>query len=208
LRPKWANMPYADFTLERVELDFGLTTRLAELFPNLAPLPVPEPLAYWLARGRQTAAIVSEKARSEFIVAPILLITQDQTSNALSIYSGQRLDVDPARGLVGECDFILALVPPVPRLKAPLLTVLEAKRGDIELGLGQCAAQMVAARLFNERAGEGNRSIFGCVTTGEVWQFLRLEGDLILLDPQRLYLDNLGGILAVLRAIIIQGELG
>ena len=31
--------------------------------------------------------------------------------------------------------------------------IVEAKRGDIELSLGQCAAQMVGARLFNKKAG-------------------------------------------------------
>ena len=195
-------MAYADFTLERVEAEFGLTVKPSVLFPDVTTLPVPEWLSEFLARGRRTATLVSEKARSEFIVAPILTAIQDHASDPLTIYSGQRLDVDPARGLVGECDFILALTPLVPRLKAPLLTILEAKRGDIELGLGQCAAQMVAARMFNERAGDAGRSIFGCVTTGEDWQFLRLEGDIISFDLQRLYINNLGGILGVLRAII------
>ena len=112
-------------------------------------------------------ALVSEKARSEFLVAPILLAARELTGNALAIYSGQRLDVDPAKGLLGECDFILARTDPVPRLRAPLLTVVEAKKNDIEGGLGQCVAQMVAARLFNERAGDTTTRVFGCVTTGE-----------------------------------------
>ena len=59
--------------------------------------------------------------------------------------------VDAGRGLQGECDFILALTEPVPRLRAPLVTVVEAKKNDIEAGLGQCVAQMVAARDYNER---------------------------------------------------------
>ena len=107
-----------------------------------------------LERGHQAAALVSEKARSEFLIAPVLLAAHDFAPGALTIYSGQRLDVDPERGLLGECDYILALTPPVPRLRAPLVTVLEAKKGDVEAGLGQCVAQMVGARLFNERTGE------------------------------------------------------
>ena len=195
-------MPYADFTLERVEADFGLTIRPGELFAGLATIPIPHWLTEVLTRGRRAAALVSEKSRSEFIVAPILTAAQEFATGPLSIYSGQRLDVDPARGLIGECDFILALTPLIPRLKAPLLTILEAKRGDIELGLGQCAAQMVAARIFNERAARGGKPVFGCVTTGELWQFLRLEGDEILYADQRLHVNDLGSILAVLRAII------
>jgi len=199
-------MPYTDFTLERVEAEFGLVTRPGALFADLEVVAVPAWLDDMLKRGRQAAALVSEKARSEFLVVPILLAARDSAIGPLSIYSGQRLDVDPARSLVGECDFILASTPPIPRLKAPLLTVLEAKRADIELGLGQCAAQMVAARLFNERAGGVEKPLFGCITTGEIWQFLRLEESEILLDARKLYIDQVGGILAVLQAIIKRGD--
>ena len=195
-------MAFADFTLESVEAAFGLTTQPGDLFPGLQPIPVPEWLRDMLRRGRQVAALVSEKARSEILVVPILIAVHDLTPGPLSIYSGQRLDVDPARGLSGECDFILARTPAVPRLKAPLATLLEAKKGDIEAGLGQCVAQMVAARLFNERAGETVRPLFGCVTTGDDWQFLCLDSSTVTMDRVRLFIDNLGGILAALQAII------
>src|SRR5262249_59639756 len=117
-------------------------------------------------------ALVSEKARSEFLVTPILLACRDLVSGDLSIYSGQRLDVDAELGLTGECDYILALTPPVPRLRAPLVTVLEAKRGDIELGLGQCAAQMVGVRLFNQHAGRPAGPVIGAGRPGAVRRFL------------------------------------
>jgi hypothetical protein len=196
-------MSYTDFTLDLAESRFGLIVEPGDLFPGLQPLPVPGWLADMLDRGRAMAALVSEKARSEFLVAPVLLACRELVPGALSIYSGQRLDVDPGQGLVGECDYILALTPPVPRLRAPLVTVLEAKRGDIELGLGQCVAQMVGARLFNERAGATPGPVYGAVTTGEAWQFLRLEGTAVTLHPQRLFIDNLGGILAALRLALL-----
>ena len=198
-------MAYKDFTLESAEAAFGLLTQPGELFPGLCPVPVPDWLRDMLARGQRVAALVSEKARSEFLVVPVLIAAQEFAPGALTIYSGQRLDVDPDHGLIGECDYILALTPPVPRLRAPLVTILEAKKGDVEAGLGQCLAQMVGARLFNERAGQPSGPLFGCVTTGEVWQFLRLEGTTVLIDRGRLFLDNVGGILAALRAILIQG---
>ncbi len=43
----------------------------------------------------------------------------------------------------------------------------------------------------------------GAVTTGEAWQFLRLEGTAVTLHPQRLFIDNLGGILAALRLMLL-----
>src|SRR5437016_6220807 len=131
-------MAYKDFTLESAEGAFGLVAQPGDLFPGLGPAPVPDWLRDLLQRGQRAAALVSEKARSEFLVVPVLLAAQEFAAGAVAIYSGQRLDVDPERGLVGECDYILALTPPVPRLRAPLVTILEAKKGDIEAGLGQC----------------------------------------------------------------------
>src|SRR2546430_13389265 len=124
-------MPYADFTLESAEAELGVTARPGVLFPGLEPVPVPPWLRDMLARGMRLA-LVSEKARSEFIVAPILLAIRELSGERVAILSGQRLDVDPARRLLGECDFILALSDPVPRLRAPLLTVVEAKKNDID----------------------------------------------------------------------------
>ena len=199
-------MSYADFSLEAVESAFGLLSRPGDLFPGLVPVPVPEWLRDDLSRAERFAALVSEKARSEFLVVPILTAACELTALEVAIYSGQRLDVDPARGLLGECDFIVGLTPPVPRLRAPLITVLEAKKADIELALGQCAAQMVGARLFNERAGQGQIRVYGCVTTGEVWQFLRLEPTELIIARTRFFLDNVGGILAAIRAILLENR--
>jgi hypothetical protein len=201
-------MSYADFSLETVESAFGLLSRPGDLFPGLVPVPVAEWLRDYLSRGRRVAALVSAKARSEYLVAPILMAVPELTNSDLAIFSGQRLDVDPARGLLGECDYIIALTPPLPRLRAPLITVLEAKKGDVEPALGQCAAQMIGARLFNERSGQGHIHVYGCVTSGEVWQFLRLEQNDLIIDSTHLFLDNVGGILAALQAVIQQNQPG
>ena len=146
-------MAFSDFTLETAQQKLGITTEPADLFPKLPSVSVPAWLPEMLARGTQLA-LVSEKSRSEFIVAPILTATRELAETPLSIYSGYRLDVDPERGLVGECDFILAIAPPVLPLRAPIATVVEAKKNDIEAGLGQCVAEMVAASLFNQAVGQ------------------------------------------------------
>ena len=177
-------MPYSDFTLELVESRLGVATQESLLFPQLAPRTPPAWLAEMLARGTRLA-LTSEKARSEFIVVPILLAAREGSGDQLAIFSGQRLDVDPAEGLTGECDFILALGPSVPPLRAPLATIVEAKKNDVEAGLGQCVAQMVAAQRFNQAARRPDFPVHGCVTTGETWQFLRLDKQTALIDSQR-----------------------
>src|SRR5947209_1298802 len=126
-------MSYSDFTLESVERLLGVTARPATLFPSFQPVPAPVWLEELLARGAQgiQLSLISEKARSEFIVAPILLASRELSGNRLAIYSGQRLDVDPALGLAGECDFILTAAEAVLPLQAPIATVVEAKKNDI-----------------------------------------------------------------------------
>ncbi len=199
-------MAYADFTLDTVEPALGLTIRPGELFSGVGPQPVPAWLDETLELGHRSAALVSEKARSEFLVVPVLLAARRAFAGELTIFSGQRLDVDPSRGLVGECDFILAMTSTVPRLKAPLATILEAKKGDIEAGLGQCIAQSAGARQFNERGGHADWPVFGCVTTGGEWQFFRLDAADVILDTKRYYLSKPGEILAALAEIFRLGE--
>src|SRR5438105_10048123 len=194
-------MPYNDFSLETISSVLGVNAGPADLFPNLEPVPVPSWLREMLDRGLRQV-LLSEKARSEFIVVPILLACQELSDGAIAIYSGQRLDVDPDRGLVGECDFILSAAPPVPALRAPLVTIVEAKRNEVESGVWQCIAQMVGARAFNQRSGGGPEVIYGCVTNAEAWQFLRLSGSVAGIDRRRYYIDNVGGVLAVFQAIL------
>jgi hypothetical protein len=196
-------MAFADFTLERAETELGVVAKPGTLFPGLKEVAVPVWLTDMLGRGMQLA-MLGEKARSEFIVAPILLAVRELSGNRVSILSGPRLDVDPSRGLVGECDFILALSDPVPRVRAPIATVVEAKRGEIEAGLGQCIAQMFAVQLFNQRSVQAYPAVYGCVTTGENWQFMRLAGTDLTYDQRRLYIDNVPEILAAFAASIQQ----
>ncbi len=194
-------MTYSDFTLELVEKLFGVHVHQADLFPSLAQVSAPAWLGEVLGRSKQLA-LVSEKARSEFIVAPILLASRELSRGAFAIYSGQRMDVRAEQGLVGECDFILAATEPVPVLHAPIVTIVEAKKNDVEGGLGQCAAQMVAARMLNEKEGKPAARVYGCVTTGEAWQFLSLEQSQLSIDRARHYIDNVSLILAVFQAIV------
>jgi hypothetical protein len=196
-------MVYSDFTLETAGRLLGVVSRPVELFPTSQPAIAPIWLSESLTRGGQGIhlSLISEKSRSEFVVAPVLLAGRELSGDRFAIYSGQRLDVDPARGLVGECDFILTASEPVLPLRAPIAVVVEAKKNDIEGGLGQCVAQMVAADQFNQASGRPENPVFGCVTTGEAWQFLKLARSHVLMDRQRYYIDNVDRILGVIQAI-------
>ena len=65
---------------------------------------------------------------------------------------------------------------------SPVIAVVEAKNENIAAGLGQCMAQMVAAQMFNQKKKNPVSQIFGVVTTGSSWKFMRLEGNIIEVD--------------------------
>ncbi len=194
-------MAFTDFTLDMLRVSFGISIRQEPLFTHVVPLAIPTWLKETLDRG-MPLALGSEKARSEFIIAPILLALRDLNHNQITIYSGQRLEGDPAVGLVGECDFLVTPTPPLPIIQAPIMSVVEAKKNDIESGLGQCAAQMLGAQRYNMRDSTGIETIYGCVTTGEVWQLLKLDELLLLIDTRRYYINELELILGAFQAMI------
>lgn len=193
-------MGYGDFTLDSLLLKFDIRIAQEPLFAQIPRIEPSSWLSDSLRKGRGIA-FYSEKSRSEFIVAPVLLSCLETLQNEYCLYSGIRLDVDPDKGLKGECDFILAKAPPTPALRAPVVVIVEAKKNDIEEGLAQCAAQMIAARIFNERHKETLPEMFGCVTTGEAWQFLRLAGQQLVVDADRYYLSDVSAVLGILVAV-------
>lgn len=196
-------MAYSDFKLGDVKRLFGLVEKRTALFENIQPIEMSNWLKETLDTGLHLAlATISEKARSEFIIVPILFEVHKRNKKAFAIYSGENLDVDKEKGLVGECDFILAKGEIAHTIQAPIFSLVEAKKKDIGLGLGQCVAQMVGAKLFNEQEGNSINTLFGCVTTGEDWQFLKLEGNTLFIDNKRYYLDNITVILGILQKIV------
>jgi hypothetical protein len=193
-------LSYSDLSIEDVRKTFQLQISRTELFSEIIPL---EPAA-WLKQVLQEGfeiSVISEKARSEFIIAPILLFIREVHQGKIGIYSGTRFDIEPSRGLRGVCDFILGKSPMLPTVQAPVFMMVEAKKNDIEEGLGQCAAEMLAAQIFNQRENNSVPAIYGCVTTGENWQFLRLIDTQLIIDKNRYFLVSLPLILGILNSI-------
>lgn len=195
-------MSFRDFSFPKVEQDLGLHLRDADLFPDAPEYPVRDSVAETVHQGTQLAlANSTEKAKSEFIIAPVLLELRRLAGGKISLFSGVEWDVDASRGLAGYCDFILTKGGSEHVLRAPFVAVVEAKNDLIRTGLGQCIASMYAARISNERSHERSGPVFGVVTTGAAWKFLRMEGDEVLLDREEHFIDNLPGIMGILKTI-------
>lgn len=190
-------MAYANFTLADLKTRFGLTAVNAALFRHVLPLEPGDLLTRVLDRAEAIARF-SEKSRSERLVSPILDRLADFLDGRYSCYSGAELNVDPAQGLNGECDFLLSRESPVPSLQAPVMVVVEAKLGNVTAAIPQCVAQMLGARLYNEQSGRPTLRLHGCVTTGDDWYFCRLDGNSLTTDADLYTLAALGKVLGIL----------
>lgn len=193
-------MAYTDFTLERLETEFGLRNRQEQIFTKILPIQ-PSP---WLSRELQLSEglpLRTEKARSEWIVAPILKELREQNDHFFTIYSGENLSADSSLGLNGECDFVLAKDIQTFNLNYPIISIVEAKKHDLEIGVPQCAAQLLGARIFNEKKGVHLEKLYGCVTTGRDWLFMVLEKDLQI-DQDIYYLNEVDVLLGIFTQII------
>lgn len=192
---------YSHFTLEAIETQFGIKNRMVSLFDLIKEIPVSDFLQR-LLNNVAKLPMKSEKARSEMVVFPILLELRDLQNNFFTIYSGDTLNVDEKIGLKGECDFIIAKDTGSLNVNAPIFQVVEAKKNDFDIGIPQCAAQMIASKIFNEKKGMDLNVIYGCVTTGEAWQFMKYIDNEILIDTRKYYLGDVGELLGVLNEII------
>lgn len=169
-------MAFTDFKYPDVLSQFGLTFDNADdLFAGVPPVPANTPLRQWLPITVPLATTLNtEKARSEWMVAPVLADFWSRYHGRVGLFSGVQFNADPDDGLTGYCDFLISRAPQQVVITPPVLVAFEAKNEDINGGLGQCVAAMVGAQRFNRRHG-AEEVIYGCVTTGSAWRFLRLS---------------------------------
>jgi co-chaperonin GroES (HSP10) len=195
-------MAYSDFTLSRTRKELGIqTTEVSGLFDQVPPLIASELLKEMLDRsGRLARLIGTEKAKSEFLIAPILAEIVAQMNDQVSLFSGTEFNIDPEKGLQGFCDFILSQSAEQLEITAPVITIAEAKNDNIKSGIGQCIAEMVGAQIFNQREGRSIAAIQGVVTTGSSWLFMRLIDSQVEIDDREYYINELDKILGILIA--------
>jgi len=193
-------MAYSDFTLDRVQKTFDLT--ISEGVDIFSPIPEVESSEFLTEILRYNTplalAINTEKSRSEMIISPILIELKKHFNSQISLFSGVDFNVDATQGLNGTCDFLISRSPEQLFIKAPVITIVEAKKENLNAGIGQCVASMLAAKLFNEREGNEIPIIYGAVTTGNIWKFIKLEGQVVDIDLSEYFIGNLSKILGIL----------
>jgi hypothetical protein len=197
-------MAYSDFSLTSITKAFSLSIcDQVDMFSSIAEVEISLLLKETLQENVPLAlASNTEKSRSEMIISPILIELRKQLNHQISLFSGIDFTVDPEKGLNGSCDYIISRSSELLLLKAPVVMLVEAKKENLNAGLGQCIAEMLAARIYNEReqaqSMNQNQPIFGVVTSGTNWKFLKLQEQQISIDLDDYYLSNIGKILGIL----------
>ena len=194
-------MSYSDFSLKEVRKRFELSEERKALFSSTTDQKPSDWLLQTL-KYNEDAALISEKERSELLVSPVLTELRQRNNKIFSVYSGANLDADASQGLNGECDFILTKSPQLISVESPIFCLVEAKKDDIINAFGQCVAQMLGARIYNQNDGKSIETIYGCVTTGIEWQLLKLENNTITIDMELYSIQNLPKLLGALQAVI------
>ncbi len=112
------------------------------------------------------------------MISPILNLVAN--ANDLPVWSHMRFDVDEKVGLIGIPDFLIAPASPIgTTFNKPVICVAEAKKENFNEGWAQALSEMIAAQNFNQNE---SMTIFGIVTTGNIWQFASLKNQILTMD--------------------------
>lgn len=144
------------------ELGYSLRTESLQL-PQFAPET--STVARMQREFLQTLPFIrlnSEMGKREFLIAPVLREVVIQARPAL--FSDYPIEV--SNQLSGSLDYLLRA--------ARRLVVIEAKKGDLEKGFTQLAAEMIAVDQYYEK-DDPMAELYGAITVGEIWRFAVLH---------------------------------
>ena len=185
--------------------DLNIITEREKLFSEAVTPFIPSELLMNVLTFNQSLPLGTEKAKSELLITPILNELCQRNPESFTYFSGYNFDVDKTLGLKGRCDYLFSNNYKAARIDAPLFCIVEAKNDDVnnENSLAQCIAEMYAAQLFNQKKhNDSIKFIYGAVSTGFEWIFLKLEYSKINIDTRRYYLNKIEELLGVLQFII------
>ncbi len=197
-------MAYSNFTLPSALEQFGLNLTTSEpLFSGVRAVDAGPRVHQTLETlGQLALSVNTEKARSEWLIAPVLGELWLRARRTICLLSGVDFTFDREAGLTGVVDFLIGKGPQVSFMTAPVLAVVEGKNESIPGGQGQCAAEMVASLRFNEKTKTKIDTVYGVVTTGDNWRFHRLRGNELAIDTHEYITSEVDQILGNLLYIV------
>jgi hypothetical protein len=198
-------MAYNKFKIPILKSKLGLTVQKDYWLTEKLPQFQEDKLLMSVLEEAAKTYLGSEKARSEFVVTPVLQALSRKNKDKFSIFSGYEFNIDKSKELNGFCDFILSSPFNGFVVEAPTFFIVETKKTDIDdNAIAQCGAELYAAQIFNAQNKLPQKAIYGCVTSAYSWGFLKLEGNMITIDPNyaSLSFSNPYNVLATLQWIL------
>ena len=136
------------------------------------------------------------------IVTPVLVEVIKQSNQEVSLFSGIEFNVDKNKGLNGTCDYMLSLSKEQLFIDVPIIVIVEAKNDRINTGIGQCISEMLAAKLYNEKKENAISNIYGVITTGSLFKFLKLNDKTVWIDIDEYHISNVSKIMGIFMSIV------
>ncbi|NET57845.1 MAG: hypothetical protein F6K47_17315 [Symploca sp. SIO2E6] len=192
-------MAYRDFTLSELVKIFNLKINETNgLFAAFDEVECSEYLHYnieeYIAfmKGNNT-----QKNNHKSITYLVLMEAKNRLKPQTSLFSEVIFNVDSEMGLSGTCDFLVGLSAEK-FISRPVITIVQSKSENLNLCLGQCVAQMLAAQLFNDWENNEIKTIYGVVTNGNLWRFMKLVSQVVYLDLTAYHISYVEKILGIL----------
>ena len=187
---------FSQITQTELEREFGVSIVGGRFLPKVESWIIPSWLEHTLAHRRASFATMrSEKSISEALIAPVLMAVEERYKDKITIFSGEPLITDELSGI---CDFLITKDPTAFDPQGGYFVLVEAKKQDLLSGVPQCVAEMYAAQTLN-----GNSDIvYGCVSIGVEWIFIKLEGKIATADSTIFTISEVDKILGVFGWII------
>jgi hypothetical protein len=197
-------MKFSDFkSVEDVLAKYPLHEKKASFIPQVEMTPSElfmDNLKFTLS---MQASVESEMFYREAFVFPFMQEAWKRHPK-LKLWVNRKLAYQDE--LTGEPDYFVSVLPQGPTrdpVGKPLVAVAEAKQEDFIAGWGQCLAEMIACQKLN---GEEKLTIYGIVSTGEIWQFGKLEEDVFTKDLYPYSINDAAKVLGVLDYLFEQCE--
>lgn len=192
---------YSNFTIADIKA-LGIETIRQHLFSNITPV-APSELLLQILKSYQGVSLESEKAKSEMLIAPVINEIRLNNAKKITFFSGYQFNVESKIGLKGVCDFLISNKYDAVFIENPLVAVVGAKQHqDLDDAVPQCIAEMYAMQVFNEQNHHPTPIVFGVITNGRRWTFLKLENMQACLDNKQYYLNDLPELLGVWQILV------
>lgn len=196
-------MAYRDFTLSELVKNFNLKiNQTSGLFAAFEELESSEYLKYnvkeYLTFGK---GINTHEPNHKLITYSVLMEAKNRLITHTSLFSEVNFNVDSEMGLSGTCDFLVGLSAEK-FISRPLINVVQSKSENLNFYLGQCIAQMLASQLFNDWENNEIKTIYGVVTNGTLWRFMKLVSQTVYIDLTAYHISYVNKILGILCSAI------